>query len=640
MASSNPPNLDKSACALCSGKYKSPRCLPCSHSFCQDCLSSHIIDCCKSKDFPVGFNCPVCQVCIPSNGEFETPERWAYLFPVNTILMKLVAFPEQKHCAACKRDNEEVEAIDFCLACNEELCKTCSKCHRKGLTTRDHKMCSMNELQFQNSSHLSESNTCSQHIDRPVEFYCDNHGIFCCGLCGAIEHKKCENVCSIEEALEGLRKDKKKLIDTLQNNIETHEQQLMSFKQKEEAKITQLENISESVSTSFKQFRMKVEAELNKIEELGYSSLEKIITWKKLESQKYITSLSEKINCEKNVSTLLKEMKREEIYKDMLIKWKQASKMYEYIKKTIAPETDLIVETEHSQKLTEILDSLRHLSYPSECAINACFWEIRGKDKLGLAILNVDYPKIDREGKDLLNDGTFLPNGNIVMTGYCVPECYLFSNDFKFLKKIDIDYRPCDIHLKGEELFVSCPNDKSIQVLSLEDFKILRTIEIGECCYGLASFRDNLYAACYSSIIEFDDQGNILRTFWTESYVCNLIVNYDGDIIYSSSTDSHCVKSLSQEGNVLWTYRSTNLKAPYGLDIDSAGNIYVVGKFSQNIHILSKDFSSITVIENIFSPFYIKINESKQRCFVIAYTGALSEYDMRSSLKGRSKENA
>ncbi|XP_062602224.1 E3 ubiquitin-protein ligase TRIM45-like [Saccostrea cucullata] len=231
MASSNPPNMvEKSVCALCSGKYKSPRCLPCSHSFCHNCLSSHILGCCKCKESPVGFNCPVCQVFIPSNGEFETPERWAGLYPVNTILMKLVASPEQKHCAACKRDNEELEAVDYCLACNEELCKTCSKCHRKGLTTCDHKICSLNELQLQNRSQLSESNVCSKHVGRPVELYCDNHGVFCCGLCGGIEHKKCENVCSIEEALEGLKKDKQQLIETLHQNMTQHEELLTSLK--------------------------------------------------------------------------------------------------------------------------------------------------------------------------------------------------------------------------------------------------------------------------------------------------------------------------------------------------------------------------------------------------------------------------
>ncbi|XP_062602223.1 uncharacterized protein LOC134263879 [Saccostrea cucullata] len=352
-----------------------------------------------------------------------------------------------------------------------------------------------------------------------------------------------------------------------------------------------------------------------------------------------MSSLSEKIECQKQMAGLLNELKGKEISTDMLLRWKRANKMYDYIKIKDTHETKLKVKTELCQNFTGMLDLFARKRLgcseytESTCT---CFLEITGKDEVNLEILKLHYPHVERT-EIYSNDGTFLPNGNLIISGYSNPECYVYK-DLKFVTKIELDIKPRNIHRKGKELFVSSHGGKSIEVLSLEEFKKVRTIQIDEGCHALGSFGDNLYGACCSSIIEFDDQGNKLRTFTTEGSVYNLTVNDKGDIIYSCTNS--CVKALSQEGAILWTYRSTNLSYPYGIDIDSKGNIYVAGKISGNIHILSKDLSSITVVESIFAPYYIKINENKQKCYVIAYNGEFHVHDMKLSTDRKVTESA
>lgn len=44
---------------------------------------------------------------------------------------------------------------------------------------------------------------------------------------------------------------------------------------------------------------------------------------------------------------------------------------------------------------------------------------------------------------------------------------------------------------------------------------------------------------------------------------------------------------MTDKGQYVWSYKSDNLKNPLALDTDFYGNIYVAGKESRNIHVLS-----------------------------------------------------
>lgn len=66
---------DDRVCSICIEKFKSPRYLPCNHSFCTICLSSYIASQCKFTEPRLGFHCPLCRVYTPSDGESDKPEE-------------------------------------------------------------------------------------------------------------------------------------------------------------------------------------------------------------------------------------------------------------------------------------------------------------------------------------------------------------------------------------------------------------------------------------------------------------------------------------------------------------------------------------------------------------------------------------
>ena len=118
----------KTACSICFESFKTPRYLPCFHTFCHNCLSSYILSTCKSKEKPVGFPCPLCRQFVPAPSFLGEPDKWTDLIPINTIVQVICEQFDQL-CDECRRENEEEVATDWCKSCLESLCKTCVKFH-------------------------------------------------------------------------------------------------------------------------------------------------------------------------------------------------------------------------------------------------------------------------------------------------------------------------------------------------------------------------------------------------------------------------------------------------------------------------------------------------------------------------------
>lgn len=77
-------------CSICYDNFKTPRYLPCKHSFCHDCLSSYIASHCKTTESRLGFNCPLCRDYVPNICVTDNLEEWVRSFPENRILEKYV----------------------------------------------------------------------------------------------------------------------------------------------------------------------------------------------------------------------------------------------------------------------------------------------------------------------------------------------------------------------------------------------------------------------------------------------------------------------------------------------------------------------------------------------------------------------
>ncbi|KAL3888310.1 hypothetical protein ACJMK2_000681 [Sinanodonta woodiana] len=133
-------------CPLCMNLFRSPRQLPCSHSFCEGCLQSHIS---KTVSLSKGnIACPVCESEVHLQGE-NSYERSASLFPVSTFILYMLFKGKRdgdRTCDACHLENLSSRAEWYCFDCNEAMCTACSKFHRKQKILKDHNAVDIDEF--------------------------------------------------------------------------------------------------------------------------------------------------------------------------------------------------------------------------------------------------------------------------------------------------------------------------------------------------------------------------------------------------------------------------------------------------------------------------------------------------------------
>ena len=94
-------------------------------------------------------------------------------------------------CNPCIGDDKEENAVFYCTVCNEFLCNTCAKVHRKSKTSKHHQLLdrdSMPKQKFTSSKEIM----CTKHKEKFVEYYCKIHDDCCCFVCATIEHEQCK----------------------------------------------------------------------------------------------------------------------------------------------------------------------------------------------------------------------------------------------------------------------------------------------------------------------------------------------------------------------------------------------------------------------------------------------------------------
>lgn len=139
----------------------------------------------------------------------------------------------------------------------------------------------------------------------------------------------------------------------------------------------------------------------------------------------------------------------------------------------------------------------------------------------------------------------------------------------------------------------------------------------GTSVYSLAISEGFIYAACSDVIIKLDHEGNTVQRYPVDMYTYSVATNNSNEII-SSSCSTQNVTVMSSSGEKMYTYSHEKLKHPRGLDVNFTGNIFVAGRDSRNIHVLTPkaELLKIFAIDFESRPTCIKFKENSNVCFV------------------------
>ncbi|XP_076087659.1 uncharacterized protein LOC143058079 [Mytilus galloprovincialis] len=275
---------DITTCTICLEQFNIPKYLPCLHTFCESCIGTYITS--SFEKDKTSIDCPVCRARLPAPELSITPELWAKRLPLNFLLVGLIEKHKverpEKICMSCERfdANKKSEANSVCIDCSDTLCSTCVNYHRINKSSSNHEIV---DISRKGIVLKSFKNMCPEHKSKDLELFCGDHDIPCCATCVSVNHRKCENVLTIDDAAlrfrETTSEDKtKKDVSALLTDIDIVIQlEKESLKNLEAHNISQLEtyndfwtNVQEKVDAmkqnQTKQYQMHFEEEKSKLE--------------------------------------------------------------------------------------------------------------------------------------------------------------------------------------------------------------------------------------------------------------------------------------------------------------------------------------------------------------------------------------
>ena len=351
-----PSNVDRCIsdiveCPICNEELQDNRCLPCLHMFCLKCLESYRKGKPKGKLLP----CPVCR------RDFSVPKSISDL-PRNFFIDKLLDAAKikkqdvlPKFCEICSEDickkrsttNNALEetkvalAIRFCCDCQQFLCVSCERQHKKIKVTSLHKIIDSNSVT--DSQDLRPRPTyCIAH-NKEAEVYCKDCKMIICWQCKALSHSGHASL-EFSSATKELAAEFEEYVKQMSNRLLITEDAILTLVQRE------------------KSYADETNAELDKIgreqRKLYRNLTENGDKLKKALSTSTTVHLEALKACRKQLEIDAADLNRRKVYIEQMIHLGNASDLCEY-KNTLSLEKD---NPEEERTCRIIAPPVTHLS--------------------------------------------------------------------------------------------------------------------------------------------------------------------------------------------------------------------------------------------------------------------------------------
>ena len=172
-------------CRLCRRLIRSPKLLPCLHSFCQACIQ----DLAEKLGPGELFACPLCKTDAKiSKEDIESLPTNSFLD--NMLDIALINSSDRKP-VPCSNCEAELPATSRCVDCGEFLCANCFMVHKRIRLTKEHKILTITELLASNTGDdLHRPAFCRIHRSEHLKYYCETCNEAVCRDCVLMEHRQ------------------------------------------------------------------------------------------------------------------------------------------------------------------------------------------------------------------------------------------------------------------------------------------------------------------------------------------------------------------------------------------------------------------------------------------------------------------
>ncbi|KAL3864955.1 hypothetical protein ACJMK2_006596 [Sinanodonta woodiana] len=220
----------------------------------------------------------------------------------------------------------------------------------------------------------------------------------------------------------------------------------------------------------------------------------------------------------------------------------------------------------------------------------------------------------DDESNCCISGCCYLADGKIVLADWNNRCVKLLDKFFNVVSRLVLPQSPWNVaKIDDEKVAVTVPGEKSVYVLTyIKNLKTFGSFETRCECWGITFVEHKFVITCdplseIPSLKFFSLDGNEIKSIKNEKkgtplFKCpsHVITNTIHTLIFVSDCGTNLVTCLNLEGKVKFQFRHEKLDYPTGMTTDCQANVYICGKNSHNIHVITEEgvFLRILLSEN------------------------------------------
>ena len=153
-------------------------------------------------------------------------------------------------------------------------------------------------------------------------------------------------------------------------------------------------------------------------------------------------------------------------------------------------------------------------------------------------------------------------------------------------------------------------------MINLDDLSEIKVFLINSPVTGITNINGKFLVIGQSQLSMLNSDFELLERTDVDDESDDITTDLHGNTIYSCFGNGTVTKK-DRKNKIQFVYQHPTLSGPYGLAVDPRGNIYVCGRYSNNIHVISGDGKLLKILDGFPRPQFIAFQCNSFRFFVV-----------------------